>query len=79
MSEASAAGHAVESRIPARMDRLPWVRWHWLVVIALGVTWILDGLEVTIVSNIAGVLATPDSGPAPHSWSSPPRSNSPWA
>jgi MFS family permease len=62
MSEASAVGHAVESRIPARMDRLPWVRWHWLVVIALGVTWILDGLEVTIVSNIAGVLATPDSG-----------------
>jgi MFS family permease len=44
------------------MDRLPWVRWHWLVIIALGVTWILDGLEVTIVSNIAGVLATPDSG-----------------
>ena len=62
MSEASAAGHAVESRIPARMDRLPWARWHWLVVIALGVTWILDGLEVTIVSNIAGVLVTPDSG-----------------
>jgi MFS family permease len=44
------------------MDRLPWARWHWLVVIALGVTWILDGLEVTIVSNIAAVLATPDSG-----------------
>src|ERR671910_3607473 len=62
MSEASPAGHAVESRIPARMDRLPWARWHWLVVIALGVTWILDGLEVTIVSNIAGVLVTPDSG-----------------
>jgi MFS family permease len=62
VSEASAVGHAVESRIPARMDRLPWVRWHWLVVVALGVTWILDGLEVTIVSNIAGILATPDSG-----------------
>ena len=62
MSEASAVGHAVESRIPARMDRLPWARWHWLVVLALGVTWILDGLEVTIVSNIAGVLVTPDSG-----------------
>ena len=62
MSEASAVGHAVESRIPARMDRLPWARWHWLVIMALGVTWILDGLEVTIVSNIADVLATPDSG-----------------
>ncbi len=62
MSNGSAGTHAVESRIPSRMDRLPWARWHWLVVIALGVTWILDGLEVTIVGNIAGVLATPDSG-----------------
>src|SRR5215204_115001 len=59
---ASAATHAVESRIPARMDRLPWARWHWLVVFALGITWILDGLEVTIVGNIAGRLAEPDSG-----------------
>src|SRR5947209_4207066 len=42
--------------IPARMDRLPWARWHWLVVISLGITWILDGLEVTIVGAIAGVL-----------------------
>src|ERR671932_180168 len=62
MSEASAVGHAVESRIPARMDRLPWARWHWLVIIALGVTWILDGLEVTIVGNIAGILVEPESG-----------------
>ena len=62
MSEASAVGHAVESRIPSRMDRLPWARWHWLVILALGVTWILDGLEVTIVSNIAGVLVEPESG-----------------
>jgi hypothetical protein len=38
------------------MDRLPWSRWHWLVVISLGITWILDGLEVTIVGSIAGVL-----------------------
>ena len=45
-----------------RMDRLPWARWHWLVVMALGVTWILDRLEVTIVSNIAGVLVEPESG-----------------
>src|SRR3712207_4518425 len=44
------------------MDRLPWARWHWLVVMALGITWILDGLEVTIVGNIAGRLAEPDSG-----------------
>jgi MFS family permease len=59
---ASAARGAVESRIPSRMDRLPWARWHWLVVFALGITWILDGLEVTIVGNIAGRLAEPDSG-----------------
>src|SRR5215210_6974606 len=57
-----AATGAVESRIPTRMDRLPWARWHWLVVLALGITWILDGLEVTIVGNIAGILTEPDSG-----------------
>jgi MFS family permease len=59
---ASAARGAVESRIPTRMDRLPWARWHWLVIAALGITWILDGLEVTIVGNIAGILVEPDSG-----------------
>src|SRR5215204_7131762 len=57
-----AAQGAVESYIPTRMDRLPWARWHWLVVVALGITWILDGLEVTIVGNIAGRLTEPDSG-----------------
>src|SRR5215210_2887254 len=62
VSEASSVGNAVESRIPSRMDRLPWARWPWLVVIALGVTWILDGLEVTIVSTISVVLATPEAG-----------------
>ena len=46
----------VKTDIPARMDRLPWSRWHWLVVTALGITWILDGLEVTIVGSIASVL-----------------------
>jgi MFS family permease len=38
------------------MDRLPWSRWHWLVIISLGITWILDGLEVTIVGSIGAVL-----------------------
>ncbi len=47
---------AVRTDIPARMDRLPWSRWHWLVVIALGITWILDGLEVTIVGVIGATL-----------------------
>ncbi len=63
MSNGGEAAHgAVESYVPTRMDRLPWSRWHWLVILALGVTWILDGLEVTIVGNIAGVLTEPDSG-----------------
>src|SRR5437764_4292696 len=47
---------AVRTNVPARMDRLPWSRWHWLVVISLGITWILDGLEVTIVGAIVDVL-----------------------
>src|SRR3989440_10765128 len=46
----------VETDIPARLDRLPWSRWHWLVIVALGITWILDGLEVTLVGSISGVL-----------------------
>jgi MFS family permease len=63
VSNGGGAAHGtVESRIPTKMDRLPWARWHWLVVLALGITWILDGLEVTIVGNIAGILAEPDSG-----------------
>ncbi len=68
MSEAGTAaggggtGRTVESYIPGRMDRLPWARWHWLVVAALGITWILDGLEVTIVGIIASVLTEPVSG-----------------
>jgi MFS family permease len=62
VSNAGGATHAVESLIPARMDRLPWARWHWLVIAALGITWILDGLEVTIVGIIADVLTTPESG-----------------
>jgi MFS family permease len=46
----------VVSDIPARLDRLPWSRFHWLVVVALGITWILDGLEVTIAGAVAGAL-----------------------
>src|SRR5437588_11609511 len=50
---------AVRTNIPNRMDRLPWSRWHWVVIISLGITWILDGLEVTIVGAIGGVLKDP--------------------
>jgi len=46
----------IETDVPARLDRLPWSRWHWLIVTALGVTWILDGLEVTLVGALGGVL-----------------------
>ncbi|GGF87599.1 MFS transporter [Azorhizobium oxalatiphilum] len=46
----------IESSIPARLDRLPWRRFHWLVVVALGITWILDGLEVTLAGSLAGAL-----------------------
>ena len=50
---------ATRTNVPQRMDRLPWSRWHWLVVISLGITWILDGLEVTIVGSISAVLESP--------------------
>lgn len=47
--------------IPARLDRLPWSRWHWRVVIALGVAWVLDGLEVTLVGSLGSVLERSDT------------------
>ncbi|GAA0290048.1 MFS transporter [Streptomyces polychromogenes] len=52
----------VTTAVPARLDRLPWSRWHWMVVIGLGTVWILDGLEVTVVGNVAGRLAEAGSG-----------------
>ncbi|HVH80045.1 MAG TPA: MFS transporter [Stellaceae bacterium] len=46
----------IETDIPARLDRLPWSRFHTLVVVALGITWVLDGLEVTLAGSISGAL-----------------------
>ncbi|MCA5893642.1 MFS transporter [Isoptericola sp. NEAU-Y5] len=46
----------ITTDIPARLDRLPWSRWHWMIVIGLGTVWILDGLEVTIVGNLSDAL-----------------------
>ena len=46
----------IEADIPARLDRLPWGRFHTLIVVALGITWILDGLEVTLAGSVAGAL-----------------------
>jgi hypothetical protein len=44
----------VQSLIPARMDRLPWTRFHTRLVTALGTAWVLDGLEITLASSVAG-------------------------
>jgi MFS family permease len=52
----------ISTKVPARLDRLPWSRWHWMIVIGLGTVWILDGIEVTIVGNISGQLGMPGSG-----------------
>ena len=52
----------VTTKVPARLDRLPWSRWHWMIIIGLGTVWILDGLEVTIVGNISGQMSMPGSG-----------------
>jgi MFS family permease len=52
----------IETRVPGRLDRLPWARFHWLVVIGLGTVWILDGLEVTIVGAISARLTEKDAG-----------------
>jgi MFS family permease len=49
------------STIPARLDHLPWSRWHWRVVLALGIAWVLDGLEVTIVGSFGSMLERPDT------------------
>src|ERR1700751_4857267 len=53
---ARGAASVFETDIPARLDRLPWSRFHWLVIIALGIAWVLDGLEVTIVGSLSGAL-----------------------
>jgi MFS family permease len=52
----------IRTRIPGRLDRLPWSRFHWRVVAGLGTVWILDGLEVTIVGSIGARLTEPGSG-----------------
>lgn len=45
-----------ETHLPARLDRLPWGRFHSLLVFALGITWLLDGLEVTLAGSVSGAL-----------------------
>ncbi|MBO1074353.1 MFS transporter [Roseomonas marmotae] len=56
MERQVAKGEVFETDVPARLDRLPWDRFHWLIVIALGITWALDGLEVTLVGSLAAAI-----------------------
>jgi MFS family permease len=58
----------ITTDIPARLDRLPWARWHWVIVIGLGTVWILDGLEVTIVGSMSDALSSPSTGLGLSSW-----------
>jgi len=60
-SNATAPGDVVRTLIPARIDRLPWSKFHTRLVIALGVAWILDGLEITVASAVAGALNKPET------------------
>src|ERR1700712_2917229 len=59
---AGAEGKEIETKVPARLDRLPWAKWHWMVIIGLGTVWILDGLEVTIIGSIGDRLTEAGSG-----------------
>jgi MFS family permease len=60
-SKQAFASECVETNIPARLDRLVWSRWHLLVVVALGITWLLDGLESNLAGSLAGILKRHDT------------------
>lgn len=60
MSEGVEAG-TIRTKIPARLDRLPWSRFHWLVILGLGTVWILDGLEVNVVGSISSRISEDSS------------------
>jgi hypothetical protein len=62
MSPSTVSGRTIRTQIPARLDRLPWSRFHGRVVVGLGTVWILDGLQVTILGAIAPRLTVPGSG-----------------
>src|SRR3954469_19945417 len=62
MAAAAAPNRTIETQIPARLDRLPWSKWHWMVIMGLGTVWILDGLAVTIVGAIGGRLTEKGAG-----------------
>ncbi|MDN5745103.1 MAG: MFS transporter [Nocardioidaceae bacterium] len=62
MSSDSVQLGTITTKVPSRLDRLPWARFHWRVVIGLGAVWILDGLEVTMVGSVASRLTESGSG-----------------
>jgi MFS family permease len=62
MSDIAVQNRTITTRIPARLDRLPWSGFHWRVLIGLGTVWILDGLEVTMVGAVAARLTEKGSG-----------------
>ncbi|HWP90249.1 MAG TPA: hypothetical protein VNM70_20380, partial [Burkholderiales bacterium] len=59
ISRTAQPGALISTHVPARLDRLPWSAFHWRVVLALGITWALDGLEVTFKGAVSGVLQLP--------------------
>jgi MFS family permease len=61
VAQSNLGGTSVKTDVPARLDRLPWSRFHLLIVVGLGVTWILDGLEVTIVGALGPALQNPQT------------------
>ena len=60
----SAPPRIIVTLIPARLDRLPWTRFHTLIVVGLGITWVLDGLEVTLFGAVSAVLQEPETLPS---------------
>jgi MFS family permease len=62
MDDSASTLGTIRTSIPARLDRLPWSRFHWLIVIGLGTAWILDGLEVNVVSSISGRISEHGAG-----------------
>jgi MFS family permease len=61
MSEGVQTG-TIKTRIPARLDRLPWSRFHWMVIGGLGTAWVLDGLEVNVVGSISSRISEHGAG-----------------
>jgi len=61
MRDSESAAAIIETDIPPRLDRLGWSRFHWLVGLALGITWILEGLEVTLAGAVSSALKTSPS------------------